>query len=294
MNLRILTVLLLCANASTANADVIVSFEELTNFTGTSSAGGGSFYNGNNGSNTTNSNGWSSQGVYFNNTYNSNFGGFWSGWSYSNVANATTVGFTNQYASFPGGGSNGAGGVVPGQKYAIASGSGAYFDLPTNSRIISVDLTNATYAALSMQNGDSFAKKFGGATGNDPDLFGVTLRGFDNVGGTGNAIGSVNVNLSDFRFTNNSQDYILNSWLNVDLASIADARSVSLSFFSTDTGAFGINTPTYLALDNLRISAVPEPSSIALAGMVAMIAIVRLRLARLSKRLLFGQSWFNR
>ena len=185
---------------------------------------------------------------------------------------------------------------MPGQKYAIASGSNAYFNLPTNTRIISVDLTNATYAALSMQNGDSFAKKFGGATGNDPDLFSVTLRGFDNVGGTGNAIGAVNVNLSDFRFTNNSQDYILNNWLNVDLASIADARSVSLSFFSTDTGAFGINTPTYLALDNLRISAVPEPSSIALAGMVAMIAmiaIMRLRLPRLSKKLFFGKSWLN-
>ena len=57
-----------------------------------------------------------------------------------------------------------------------------------------MDLTNATYAALSMQNGDSFAKKFGGTTGNDADLFGVTLRGFDNVNGTGNAIGSLNVN----------------------------------------------------------------------------------------------------
>ncbi len=271
MNFKSISFLFLLLMSSKLGADVIVSFEELTAFTGASPAGGGSYYNGNNGSNTTNSNGWISQGVFFNNTYNSNFGGFWNGWSYSNVVNTTTVGFTNQYAAFPGGGSNGAGGVAAGQKYAIASGSGGYFNLPTNTRLVSVDLSNATYAALSMQNGDSFAKKFGGASGNDPDLFGVTLRGFDNIGGTGNAIGSVNVNLGDFRFTNNAQDYILNNWLNVDLASIAGARSVSLSFFSTDTGAFGINTPTYLALDNLRISAVPEPSSIALAALVALV-----------------------
>ncbi len=269
MNFRTLPALFLIAMSSFARADVIATFEELNIFTGASPAGGGSFYNGNNGSNTTNSNGWSSQGILFSNSYDSNFGGFWSGWSYSNVVNSTTVGFTNQYASFPGGGANGTGGVAAGQKYAIASGSGAFFNLPTNMRLVSVDLSNATYAALSMQNGDSFAKKFGGATGNDADLFGVSLRGFDNVGGTGNAIGSVNVNLSDFRFANNSQDFILNSWINVDLASIADARSVSLSFFSTDTGAFGINTPTYLALDNLRISAVPEPSSIAMLMMIA-------------------------
>ena len=274
MIFKILPAFLFIAVSSYTCADVMVTFEELTNFTGANPAGGGSFYNGNNGTNTTNSNGWSSQGVFFNNTYNSNFGGFWNGWSYSNVVNTTTVGFTNQYAAFPGGGSSGVGGIAAGQKYAMASGSGAYFNLPTNMRLLSVDLTNATYAALSMQNGDSFAKKFGGATGNDPDLFGVSLRGFDNVGGTGNAIGSVNVNLGDFRFANNSQDYILNSWINVDLASIADARSVSLSFFSTDTGAFGINTPTYLALDNLRITAVPEPSSLAMLVLIAATVVV--------------------
>lgn len=254
---------LVLAISSQAIADVI-TFEELTTFTGTSPAGGGSFYNGNNGTNTSNTSGWTSGGVFFNNTYSRDFGGFWSGWSYSNVVNTASVGFTNQYASIAGGGSNGLGGVIAGQNYAIASGSGAYFNLPTNMRLLSVDLTNATYAALSMQNGDSFAKKFGGPSGNDPDLFGVTLRGFDNVSGTGNSIGLVNVNLSDFRFTNNSQDFILNRWINVDLTNIANARSVSLNFFSTDSGVFGINTPTYLALDNLQFTAVPESTSLTL------------------------------
>ena len=49
---------------------------------------------------------------------------------------------------------------------------------------ISVQLTNTTYTALSMLNGDSFSKKFGGSTGNDPDYLRLIIQGRD----AGNAI----------------------------------------------------------------------------------------------------------
>ena len=233
-----------------------VDFEDLTTFTGDSLEGGGQFYNGNDGSGTTNSDGWTSGGVTFGNSYNGDSlpaFDFWSGWSYSNVVNTTSPGFTNQYASFPGGGSDGSGGVDVGGIYAVASG-GAYFNLPANTLLSSVDLTNNTYAALSMRDGDSFAKKFGGETGDDPDFFRVTLNGFDGMDGTGTSVGSVTVDLADFTFDDNAQDYTLDRWLTVDLSSIAAARSVSLAFESSDTGTFGINTPTYVALDNLAYS----------------------------------------
>src|SRR3954470_7833909 len=42
---------------------------------------------------------FSSGGVVFSNTYNSTFGS-WSGFSYSNVKDVTTQGFTNQYAAY--------------------------------------------------------------------------------------------------------------------------------------------------------------------------------------------------
>lgn len=250
-----------------ASADLVVDFEELTVFTGASPQGGGSFYNGNDGSNTTNSDGWTSQGVLFNNNYNGDFlpsFDFWSGWSYSNVVNITGAGFTNQYAAFAGGGSDGVGGVDAGGNYAVAFGGGAYFNLPNGSILSSVDLSNTTYAGLSMQTGDSFAKQFGGVSGNDPDFFRVTLTGFDSLDATGNTIGSVTADLADFTFADNSQDYILDDWSTFDLSGISTARSVGLTFESSDTGPFGINTPTYVALDNLTFTAVPEPSSLAL------------------------------
>lgn len=244
---------------SVSRADIVIGFEEL-------SLAPNSFYNGDSGVGT-NTNGWSSGGVDFGNSFNSSFGGFWNGFSYSNVVDTTTSGFTNQYAAFspasPGAGAGGS------NNFAVAySGSHSFFNLPSNTLLSSVSLANTTYAALSMQNGDYYAKMFGGVTGNDADFFRVTLNGFEGLNGTGNSVGSVMVDLADFTFANNSQDYILSNWLDVDLTSIASSRSVTLTFASSDVGAFGINTPTYVALDNLTITAVPEPSSLALLGIV--------------------------
>ncbi|MEM7476157.1 MAG: DUF4465 domain-containing protein [Planctomycetota bacterium] len=209
---------------------------------------------------------WTTQGVVFNNNYtqnnsNSNFDS-WSGFSWSNVSDTTTPGSGNQYAAITGGGSDGAGGVAAGSNYAMTFGAGAFINVPTGRSLASVDITNSTYAYLSMRDGDAFAKNFGGESGNDPDLFQLTLTGFDATGGTGNSIGSVTVDLADYRFADNSQDFILDSWQTIDTTALAGAQSIGLSYTSTDVGGFGINTPLYAAMDNFAF--VPEPSSAAM------------------------------
>jgi len=272
-------IVLTCWNSfDRAQAAIVVDFEELTAFTGNAPAGGGQFYNGNNGSGATNSSGWVSGGVFFNNDYNGQFD-FWSGWAYSNVSNSTSASFLNQYAAFPGSGANGS------RNYALAYNNGAYFNLPNGAQLTSVALANSTYAAFSMQNGDAFSKKFGGASGNDPDFFRVSLNGFDGLAGSGSLLGSITVPLADFTFSDNRQDYIVADWLTVDLSSIANARSVALSFTSSDVGAFGINTPTYVALDNLTWTVVPEPSSAVLLVWLGLGAAVGRRGGRTSDRL---------
>jgi hypothetical protein len=208
--------------------------------------------------------GFTSGGAFFNNTYNAAFD-FWGGWSYSNIKDVTTAGFGNQYAAYAlpsGGGGGGAG------NYGVAfnfSPGDARIPLPAGTLPLTVSITNTTYAALSMQNGDSFAKKFGGSSGNDPDFFLLTIQGRDS---SNHLTGTVPFYLADFRFANNTLDYIVNTWQSVDLSSLpATTRSLTFDLTSSDNGMFGINTPTYFALDSLVV-AVPEPSTLALLAVV--------------------------
>ncbi len=214
-----------------------------------------------NGGPETNSDGWlasldGQRQVQFGNSFNSAFGGFWNGFSYSNVVDTTTPGFENQYAAFPGSGAQGS------ETYAVAfAGSNAFINLEEeDQRFTSIELTNTTFTALAIENGDAFSNRFGGESGNDPDFFSVLLTGFDELDGTGNATGQVEYFLADYRFDDNSLDFIIDQWNTLSLEPLGAARSLAVSFRSSDVGPFGINTPTYFALDNLTITSVPEPA----------------------------------
>ncbi len=209
---------------------------------------------------------FTASGVTFNNDYNPTYDS-WSGWSYSNVKNLATPGYGNQYAAYnvPGGGAGAAGSA----NYAVAnnfSPGDATVALPAGTRPDSLQVTNTTYAALSIQTGDQFAKKFGGAAGNDPDYFRLTIIGKN---GQNQTTGSVDFYLADYRFADNSQDYLVSQWTTVDLSALgADTAALSFELNSSDVGAFGMNTPAYFAVDNLALSPVPEPASAVLLAAV--------------------------
>ncbi len=218
-----------------------------------------SYFDGYGGSATSGS--WTSGGA----TFNTNQWG--PGWSYSNVNDTTTAGYSNQWAAFTGTGYGGSG------VYSIANSynaNGAWVNLPDGATIQSVRVTNTTYAALSMRDGDAFAKKFGGPTGNDPDWFKVTFTGFAQAAASGVETGQVEFYLADFRFADNSLDYILDQWAAVDLSSLGTARSIGISLASSDVGTFGMNTPAYVALDQFEFTSAPEPG----AGLVAIGCLV--------------------
>lgn len=190
---------------------------------------------------------WQSQGVEFNTNM------FGPGWSYSSVHDQTTVGFTNQWASITGEDFSMSG------NYALANGlspNGAFMNLPAGQIPESVLVTNSTFAFLSMVNGDQFAKRFGGDSGNDPDWFRVVFTGFDSPSTQGNTIGSVEFLLADFRFDDNQLDFIVDSWELVDLTDLGDARSIGITFESSDVfdGTDFINTPAYVVIDELILS----------------------------------------
>jgi hypothetical protein len=139
----------------------------------------------------------------------------------------------------------------------------------------SVYVTNSTYAALSMRDGDSFSKQFGGDGGDEPDWFKLSVYGTDAGGSL--LPQSVEFYLADYRF---DADYIIDAWTLVDLSSLAGAKRLHFNLSSSDVGEFGMNTPATFAIDDISYVLAPEPGTWLLMASGAVGLLVRRRRAR--------------
>ncbi len=217
-------------------------------------------------------------GVSFNHDYNSDYDS-WTGWVYSNQTDTTTEGFENQYSVYSNGGQGSSanfGISYIGIDYLTSQTVANIATLATPSTVAGAYFNNTTYTALSMKNGDSFAKRFGGATGNDADYFKLIISGLD---AAGNKTGSVDFYLADYRFADNSLDYIVDTWTYVNLSSLGTVSRLSFDVASTDVSPYGLNTPAYFAIDSLQTTAVPEAGTtlMSLTGLLAMGLLMRRR-----------------
>jgi hypothetical protein len=184
----------------------------------------------------------------FPNFYDTSWGGFWaSGFAYSNIKDSTTAGTVNMYAARTAEGYNGSNNYVVAQQNAIIKLAGN----AVGKVVSGFYVTNSTYAALSMKDGDMFSKKFGGISGNDPDWFKLVVKKY--IGGNLDA-DSVEFYLADYRFSNNTQDYIISTWEWVDLSSLGNADSLLFTLSSSDVGQWGMNTPAFFCIDNITTS----------------------------------------
>ncbi len=150
---RMATVLLLLLSPLVATSRAtVVDFEDPS-----LSLAPNSYWNGSD-----NSGGFTSRGVYFGNSYTDFGGGYvvWDGWSYSNVNDTTTPGFSNQYASYAGAGAGGSASYALGY-IDLYDGALPSITIPGGMQVQSAMFTNTTYAGLSMLYGDQYAKQFG-------------------------------------------------------------------------------------------------------------------------------------
>ena len=175
----------------------------------------------------------------------------WSGWAISNTTDNTTPGYTNQYSAFSPVRLDSANGKNYGVSFASPA-SQTNTQINTKQYFQGFFVTNSTYAALSMKEGDGFTKKFGGENGTDPDWLKLTVTGY----GDGSYQESIEFYLADYRFENPADDYIVETWQWVDLTPLGKVSELSFSLSSTDNGAWGMNTPAYFCMDNLY--AVPD------------------------------------
>jgi len=185
----------------------------------------------------------------FHNDYSSEFFS-WSGWAYSNTSDVSTPGFLNQYSAFTGEGFHGL--EELNQVYGVSCLYGPSVIDFTAEKAHAVEgfyVTNNSYAALSMLEGDMFAKAFGGQDGSDPDYLKLLVWGMIN----GERTDTVEFYLADYRFEDSEKDYIIRTWQWVDLSSLAKVDSLVFGLESSDNGDWGMNTPAYFCLDNLMV-----------------------------------------
>ena len=182
------------------------------------------------------------QGFTFENTYLfDDYYKYWyfsKGFALSNLVDVYSSGFNNLYATYAGSG------ALNSKNYLLATNN-AGVKLPSTSQLLSIAITNSTYAALSMKNGDGFAKKF---TGKDKDFFKVWIKGYS----IGKVKDSMEVYLADFQYTDSSLNFIQKEWKIVDLSKFIGVDSLNFQLESTDNGQWGINTPGYFAIDNIK------------------------------------------
>lgn len=224
---------------------------------------------------------WFAVGDYAFSNYRYDDWSYWDSFSYSNKTNTSSSGLAGQFTAYSG---NGAGGGAAGStNYGISYDGSAMWGwnpqvvAPEEQMFAGAYFTNNAYAYYSMVTGDSVAKKFGGASGTDPDWFKLTIYGLDDT--LERTSNSVDFYLADYR-GESASDYIVKDWTWVDLASLGSVWGLEFALSSSDVGSWGMNTPAYFAVDNL--SAVPEPGSLLLlcgAGLAGAAVYCRRRLS---------------
>ncbi len=113
---------------------------------------------------------------------------------------------------------------------------------PSGTQFQSINVANTTFAAHSILEGDGFSDPF-----DDNDEFTLFIRGRRN----GVVTGEVGFTLADGR-------NVVDEFTEVSLEPLGGADEISFSLSSTSSGGYGLNTPTFIAIDDLTF-AVAEP-----------------------------------
>lgn len=162
---------------------------------------------------------------------------FWYGYTLSSETSSEFGGLSDQFRSAPGG-------AFSGSSFAVGYPQGLSVEVtndPEGDVIPGFYVANSAYALSSMTFGDGYARKFA-----EGDWFRLTARAKCADGSTK----TKDFYLADLRDASEAERYILSTWEWMDLRSLGKVKSVTFTFDSSDKGSMGVNTPTYLCLDD--------------------------------------------
>jgi hypothetical protein len=226
-------------NVSVSGVEVVITigtatFDDVT-------LGSNGYWQGQSGDNEMFSGGWMFYNYYMPEYY------FWGGFTASNHTDLSLSGLDAQYTSAAGGGYDGS------SQYGVAYAMGVQCEVHASDNqahtVTGCYVTNNVWAYQNIHDGDATATAFGGPTGNDPDWFKLTATGKDANGST---VGTAEFYLADYRFTNNEDDYVLNTWEWFDLSTLGAVHTISFSLSSTKNDNYGMITPAYFCIDDFN------------------------------------------
>ncbi len=177
----------------------------------------------------------------------------WYGFTYSNlIGNQSTT--RNSYCS-----AYKAPTTFTSKAYCVlrqdSSFSASYISLPEGVehkfKSIALNTSYGTYIAIrdGVYGGDT-CKVFGGESGADKDFLSLDIRG---IKADGTTTDTYRLFLADYRFDNNRENYIINSWSAFNLEDIGFVNKLELRIVSTDIVNGYLQTPAAICLDELKI-----------------------------------------
>ena len=177
--------------------------------------------------------------------------GYWGGFTASNRTDLNQTGLDAQYTAVTGCGYDGS------TQYAVAYTMGVQTDVyATDGQLHTVTgcyVTNNLWTYQDILQGGYGELPYGGSTGNDPDWFKVTATGKN---ASGQTVGTLDFYLADYRFANNEEDYVLNTWEWFDLSPLGNVATISFSLSSSRGSGYNMITPAYFCMDDFNGGAV--------------------------------------
>lgn len=173
--------------------------------------------------------------------------GYWGGFTASNRTDLNQTGLNAQYTAVPGVGYDGS------SQYAVAYTYGMQTEVYAadgqTHTVTGCYITNNLWAYQDIFEGSMGQTPFGGLTGDDPDWFKLTATGKN---ANGQTVGELDFYLADYRFANNEEDYVVDTWEWFDLSPLDPVASISFSLSSTKSNYGGMITPAYFCMDNFN------------------------------------------
>lgn len=179
--------------------------------------------------------------------------GYWGGFTASNRTDLSQTGLEAQYTAAAGCGYDGS------TQYAVAYTMGVQTEVyATDGQLHTVTgcyVTNNLWTYQDILQGGYGEQPYGGLTGNDPDWFKVTATGKN---ASGQTVGTLDFYLADYRFANNEEDYVLDTWEWFDLSPLGNVAAISFSLSSSRGSGYNMITPAYFCMDDFNGGAVVD------------------------------------